>query len=117
MSSMLEILLSSLIPNLPQIGIATVGLVLIHARLRRIHPRAYIYGAIGFGLVLANGLLGVAFRVYIPYARRAYEPAVFAKMLAATNLVSLVVFWASLVLILVALFADRDSARSSRVAA
>lgn len=117
MSSVLEILLISLIPNLPQIGIATAGLVVIHTRLRRTHPRAHLYGTIGFALVLANALLGVAFRAYIPYARSWYGPTVFAKMLTITNIVNLVVVGASLVLILIALISDRDSAKSGRVAA
>ncbi len=117
MNSTFEILLGALIVNLPQIATAAVGLVLIHTRLRRLHARAHLYGSIGFALLLANGLLGVAIRASIPYARQSYEPAAFAKALTVTNLVSLVVFSASLILILVALLADRKPAENSRVAA
>jgi hypothetical protein len=117
MNSLLEILLASFISSLPQIGIAIVGLVLIHTRLRRLHPRAHLFGTIGFALLLANALLGVAIRAYVPYAKHSYDPIAFANMLTTTNLISFVVLSASLVLILVALLADRDSAKSSRVAA
>src|SRR5688572_1031365 len=117
MNSMFEIILTALISSLPQAAIATVGLVLIHTKLRRLHPRAHLYGIIGFALLLANGLIGGAFRAYMPYARRSYEPLVFANMITKINLVSFVILSASLVLILVALLADRDPAKSSRVAA
>jgi hypothetical protein len=117
MNSTLEILLASLLSSLPQAGIAIVGLVLIHTRLRRLHLRAHLYGTIGLALLLANALLGVAIRAYIPYAQQSYEPVVFANMLSIANLISFVVLSASLVLILVALLAARDPAKSSRVAA
>jgi hypothetical protein len=117
MNSMFEVLLGSLISSLPQVAIATVGLVLIHLRLRRLHPGAHLYGTIGFALLLANGLLGVAIRAYVTYAKDSYDPVALAKMFTTTNLVSFVVLSVSLVLILVALLADRDPPKSSRVAA
>jgi hypothetical protein len=110
MNSTSAALLAALIYNLPQIATAAIGLVLIHTKLRRLHPRAHLYGGIGFALLLASGLLSVATRVAIPYVRQSYEPAAFAKALAITSLVGLVAFSASLILILVALLADRKPA-------
>ena len=117
MNSMLAILPAALILNLPQIAIAAVGLVLIHIKLKRPHPRVHLYGTIGLAFLLAHGLLGVAISLSMPYARRSYEPAAFAKWITVTNLASLGVLSASLVLLLVALLADREAAKSLRVAA
>jgi hypothetical protein len=118
MNSILEVVLSSLISSLPQIAIATVGLVLVHNRLRQSHPRAYLHGTLGMALLLANGLLGVAVRAYIQAnAGQLHESAAWVNRLTMANLVSFVVLAASLVLILIALVADRNPDRSSRVAA
>ena len=118
MNSILDVLLASLIPHMPQIAIAIVGLVLIHTRLKRLHPRAYIYGTVGLVLLLGNGLLGVATRAYIQANVRNFEsgPAI-ASMLTKLNLASFVVLTLSLALILVALLADRSPVENPRVSA
>ena len=118
MTSILEVMLSSLIWSLPQIAIATVGLVLVHIKLKRSHPRTYLYGTLGFGLLLANGLLGMGVRAFIQINARNYENgAALANKLILANQVGFVALNVSLVLILVALLADRNSAKGSGVAA
>lgn len=118
MTLILEVILASLISNVPEIAIATVGLVLVHTKLKRLHPRAYFYGTLGFVLLLAHGLLGVAIRAYLlAYATNYENGAALANKLTMVNLVGFVVLAVSLVLILVALLADRTSATSPRVAA
>lgn len=117
MDSMFEIIMISLVTSLPQIAIATVGLVFVHTRLRRFYPRAHFYGTVGLALLLAHGLLVAAFRGYVPYFRQSYDPVAFANLLTKYNLISYVVFSASFVFTLVALLADRSPAKNSRVAA
>jgi hypothetical protein len=118
MSSIFDVLVSSLVSSLPQIAIAIVGLVLIQTRLKRGHPRAYFYGNIGLVLLLAHGLLGVSTRAYIHVNARNYGNATdFANTLTIANFVGFIVLSLALILILAALVADRSSADSSRVAA
>ncbi len=117
MNSILEVLIVSLISHLPQIAIGIVGLVLVHTRLKRFHPKAYFYGTMGLTLLLANGLLGVATRAYIRANSGNFDNgADMVNMLTKVNLVSFVVLASSVVLILVALLADRGSAENLRVA-
>lgn len=118
MNQIVAILLSSLFTALPHIVIAIVGLVLIQTRLKQVHPRAYLYGALGLTLLLANGLLGVGARVYFQvYVRDAPRGPDLANILTVFNLASFVVLTASLVLILMAILADRSPETNSRVAA
>jgi hypothetical protein len=119
MNIVVEIFLSNLITGLPQIGIASVGLILIQTRLKGFHPRAYRYGTIGLALLLVNGLWGVLSRTYIQAASVAQtqHPVALANKITMVNLVGFVVLTGSLILILVAVLADRDSAKSSRGAA
>jgi hypothetical protein len=117
MNSILNALLASP-SHLSLIAIAIVGLVLAHTRLKRLHPKAYIYGTVGLALLLANGFLGVATVAVIQANARDFgNGAAVANILTKFNLASFIVLTSSLVLILVALLADRRSAENSRVAA
>jgi hypothetical protein len=117
MISILDVLLFSLVSNLPQIAIAIVGLVLVKTRLKGFHPRAYLYGTAGLALLLANGLLGAATRAYIHANAGNYgDASTLANRVTMANVVSFVVLAVSLVLILVALLADRSTASNSHSA-
>jgi hypothetical protein len=116
MNLTVEILLSSLITALPQIAIGTVGLMLIHTRLKRLHPRAYLYGTLGLALLLVNGLWSALTRTYIQaaFAAQNEHPVALANKTTMANLAGFVVLTGSLIFILVAVLADRGSARTSR---
>jgi hypothetical protein len=119
MKSIVEIILSSLISGLPHIAIGTVGLILIHTRLKRPHPRAYRYGTFGLALLLANGLWGVLSRTYVQaaFAAQTQHPVALANKITIANLAGFVILTGSLIFVLAAVLADRDSAKSSRGAA
>jgi hypothetical protein len=107
---MTEILLTSLVSALPQIAIAIVGLILVHTRLREFHQRAYLYGTTGLALMLLNGLWGALARTYaLTNAAQSLHPVELANKLSMVGLISYVLLSASLVLLLAALLADRDS--------
>ena len=115
MTSTVEIFLSFLITSLPTIAIATVGLVLVHTRLRRSHPRAYRCGTAGLALLLVNGLGAVVAQTYIQAARAAQtqHPLALASKITMVGVAGFVVTTAALVLILVAVLADRGTAGST----
>lgn len=118
MSQMIEIILSLLITTLPQIIIATVGLILVHNRLKRLHPRAYLHGSIGLALLLVNALWRVLSQAYFQaHIAQGQDRLALTNMLTMANLAGFVVLMGSWVFILVALLADRDLAESSRGAA
>jgi hypothetical protein len=118
MSQVVEAFLSSLIVGLPQIVIATVGLMLVHTRLKRLHPRAYLFGNIGLVLLLVNALWSAVSRAYIQaYIAQVQDRLAFASKLTLANLAGFVILIASLAFILAATLADRDPARGSRGAA
>jgi len=119
MTSTIEIFFSNLIGGLPQIAVAAVGLILIQTRLKRVHPRAYRYGSIGFVLLLASAIWGVFGRTYF-LAASAAEPlnrVALANSITMVGLVGSIGLIAALIFILVAVLADRDAASSSGVAA
>ena len=115
MSQMVEMIPRLLVAALPQMIFATVGLILVHARLRRLHPRAHLHGTIGLALLLLNAIWGVLSQAYFQ-ARIAQgqDGLALMNMLPVANLAGLLVMIGSWVFILVALLADRDSARASR---
>lgn len=118
MPTTLELFFSNLITGLPQIAIGAVGLLLVHTRLRRSHPKAYLYGTIGMTLLLANGLLGVLSRTYIQSAiAQAQHPISLANKTSMVSAAGYLISVISLVFILMALVADRGSEQNSRVAA
>ncbi len=119
MTSIVANFLPHLFEQLPGIVIGTAGLILIHTRWKRAHPRAHLYGSIGLALLLVNGLWRALSRTYIHAAYDAQTLTTVALVNKSTmaNLTGFVVFTASLVFILVAILADRDSVKSSRGAA
>jgi len=118
MSQTVQIFLSFLVSQLPQIAIATVGLILVRTKLRGPHPNAYLYGTIGFALLLVASLWTVLSRTYIQASvTLAQDRLAFANRITMTNLAGFVVLTVSIVFIAVAVFADRDVAKSSRGAA
>ena len=118
MSQMIAITLSLLIGTLPQIIVATVGLILVHAKLKQLHPRAYFYGNIGLALLLLNALWRVLSQAYLQaHIVQGQDRLALTNMLTMANLAGFVVQIGSSVFILVALLADRDLAKSSRGAA
>lgn len=118
MDQMIAIILSILVTTLPQIIVATVGLVLVRSRLKGFHPRAYFYGNIGLALLLANSLSRVLGQAYFQtQIAQGQDRMAVTTVLSIANFVGFVLFTASLVFILVALLADRESGNGSRSAA
>jgi hypothetical protein len=70
--------------------------------------------AIGLALMLVTAFWGVLSQTYIQAARADQTQDVLAltNMMTKANVAGTLVFYASLVLILVAILADRESARS-----
>jgi hypothetical protein len=114
---MLAAILSILIATLPQIIIAMVGLVLVHTRLRGLHPKAYLYGSIGLALMLVNALWRIAGQAYFQaQIDQGQDRLALTPLLAITNLAGTVILIGSSVFILLALLADRDLPGGSRSA-
>jgi hypothetical protein len=115
---MVETFFSFLISMSPQILVATVGLILVHTRLKRRHPRAYRYGTIGLALLLVHLLLSTLSTTYVraTLAQGQAGPAA-VNTFTMTNVAAYVALVASWIFILVALLADRDLAKGSSGAA
>ena len=114
MSQMMAMIFSLLITTLPQIIIAVVGLTLIHTRLKRLHPRAYLYGNIGLVLLLVNALWRVLSQAYIQaHIAQGQDRLALASMMTMANLAGFVVLTGSWIFVLVALLADRDLSKGS----
>jgi hypothetical protein len=115
MSQTVEIFLSHLLSQLPQLAIATAGLAFVQTRLKGRHPRANLHGNIGFGLLLLASLWTVLSRSYIQVtAAQAKDPILFSSQLTKANMASFVALTVSLVFIAVAVFADRGETRNLR---
>ena len=115
MSQTVEIFLSHILSQLPQLAIATAGLAFVQTRLKGRHPRANLHGNIGFGLLLLTSIWTVLSRTYIQaFAGQSKDPILFSSQLTKANLGSFVALTVSLVFIAIAVFADRGESRNLR---
>jgi ABC-type uncharacterized transport system permease subunit len=115
MSQMVELSFSFLISQLPNIIIAIVGLTLAHSRLKKMLPRAYLYGNIGFALLLMHSIWIVLGQAYIQAsAAQAQDRIAYLNNFTIINLASYIVLTGAIVFIAIAVLADRNTPKSSR---
>ena len=108
---------SALIVSLPILVIAGAGVVLSRSKIPPAHARARRLSTSGFSLLGLHALVGVAMRTYVDtITLRSNSPIAAANVLSITNVVSYLLLAASLVLLLRAVLADRDSIGSTRSA-
>ncbi len=107
---------SALIASLPTLMIGVVGAVLSHIRLRQTYAKARRLAISGFSLLAVQALLGAGVRVYLDMmvTSGSMLPVAFGNYLTTTGLVSYLLLAASLILLLLAVLADRDSSGPSR---
>lgn len=105
----------AILGRLPQIAIAAVGLILVHNRLKGPHPRAFLYGSIGLGLLLAEAVLGASLLAYIQGSiAQAPDRIAATNRYSILNASAFVIRMAALALMVAAIVADRGATRSSR---
>ena len=115
MNETIVVALSLLIGTLPQIIIATVGLIFVHTRLKGLHPKAYLYGNIGLALMLVNALWRIVSQTYFQVQiAQGQDRMAITNMLTMANLAGSVVLIGSWVFIVLALLADRELPKSPR---
>ena len=107
---------SALISSSPILVIGVVGAVLSHIRLRQTHARARLLAVSGFGLLAAQALLGAGVRAYLDMMviSGSMLPVAVGNHRTITGVVSYLLLAASLILLLLAVLADRDSSGTSR---
>jgi hypothetical protein len=108
-------LASALIASLPILVIAVVGVVLSRSKIPQSHAKARRLATIGFSLLGLQVLVGVVMRTYADtLAVNAGNPVAMANVLSLTGVVTYLLLATSLVLLLLAVLADRESPSSSR---
>jgi hypothetical protein len=115
----------AILPSLLFVIAAVWGAVLCHSRLRRSHAKAGRFATVGFSLmalqVLAVQTVPTYFTVTdalrnraLTEATRTNYPESLASYMSVVGLVSMVLFLASLIVLVFAVLADRTSPTSSR---
>jgi magnesium-transporting ATPase (P-type) len=108
---------SALITSLPIIVIAVVGVVLSRNKLPQAHARARRLATVGFSLLALQALVGTTMRMYVSYlAVESGDRLAMANYLTLVGVVASLLLWASLILLLLAVFADRNASGSSPAA-
>jgi hypothetical protein len=106
---------SALLASLPIFVIAMIGAVLSRNKLPQAHAKARRLATIGFTLLGLYAIVGGAVRTYVAGGlASAGDRVAMAMGLGIANMVAYLLLAASLVLLLLAVLADRDSPISSR---
>ncbi len=101
--------LVGLLPVLPVIATAIIGLVLCRRRLSQSHPKAHARAATGWVLLIAFFMVGQGASVLIAFhAAQSPDRMAFVKWLSITNVASQLILLASAIMLLQAILADRD---------
>lgn len=115
MTSPLVLFASALIASLPILVIAVVGAVLSRSRIPQAHAKARRLATIGFSLLGLHALVGAAMRAYVDTRFiDTGDRVAMANALSLTGVVTYLLLAASLVLLLLAVLADRNSSGPSR---
>jgi hypothetical protein len=101
---------SALVTQLPMLLIAVIGVVLARSKLRQSYAKARRLATVGFGLMALHVLVASALRTYVDVVTtRSGDRLALVNFFTYVNMVAYLLLVASLVLLLLAVFADRDS--------
>lgn len=115
MDNLTTLILSSLLASLPLLLIGAVGAVLSHTRLKQTSAKAGRFATLGFGLIAAQALLGSIMRAYFLGLRDdGTHPVPIANGFTLIGLVTSIMLWVALILLLLAVLADRKVPESVR---
>lgn len=104
-----------LIPVLPIIATAIIGLVLCRRRLAQSHPKASARATAGWVLLIAYFVVGQGAGVLIAFnAAQSADRTGFVKWLSVSNVASQIILLASAILLLQAILADRGDGMPGR---
>jgi hypothetical protein len=106
---------SALIASLPLLVIAVVGLMLSRSKIPQAHTKARRLATSGFVVLGLHALIGAAMRAYLDTLFIGTGDRVaMANVLGLTNVAAYLLLATSLVLLLLAVLADRNSPSPSR---
>jgi hypothetical protein len=115
MSQPVIVFAMALLTSLPIVAIGVVGVVLSRSRLGQSQARARRLATAGFSLTALQALVGPTIRTYAAIQHvEINDQLAFARILTITNAAGYVLLLASLVLLLLAVLADREPTGSSR---
>jgi hypothetical protein len=110
MTNPVALFASALIASLPTVVIAVVGVVLSRSKLPQAHAKARRLATVGFSLLALQALVGASMRTYVPYlAVESGDRLAMTNYLTLIGVVTSLLLWASLILLLLAVFADRNA--------
>ena len=102
-----DILITKLIPTVPQLLVSIVGCVLVFRRLRTTHPRAALWGTVGCLCLLLNALVGWVTRLYTTAHAANGSLREVASLLTLLNLLGFIFFTCAIICLGVAVLSDR----------
>jgi O-acetylhomoserine/O-acetylserine sulfhydrylase-like pyridoxal-dependent enzyme len=115
MTDHLTTIAAVLVASLPIVAIAVIGLVLSRSKLPKSHTKAKRLATIGFGLLAIQALGGEAVRRYIvAVAASSGDRIAMTNNFTIVGLVTYVLLAVALVLLMLAIIADRNVSESSR---
>jgi hypothetical protein len=115
MTNPLVLFATALVGSLPVVAIAVVGIVLSRVKIPEAHAKARRLSTFGFSLLLLQALIGTTLRTYISYmAIESGDRLAMANQLTLIGVVASLLLWASLILLLLAVLADRNVSVPSR---